>query len=515
MTKPFWAIMAAIAAGTALSAAQDRKDPENSEAKPTPAQKGRQMLDAAAEMVASARPEVQAAALMHLGDNFEPIDKRRALEFYRQAFSTAGAIDDARIKLELQAQVSGLTARLNVSEAVGMLKMMPSDESGPHPRRHNALYRIVQRLAETGDLEQAIVLTGMVGSTGPFPLRVLNQILEKLPAGDYRCGSLFATAVSAFRTHPQVEFGQTIARHWKKLPPQAVDSAVKAMVDWVLERKETGNKFAATISTEKGTATFASERDYDLFDLMHLVRQFDPKRGEELLMMRPALRVMVERFPEGRASMGNNMNTSTSSGNQMSADEQARMQLQALAFTRASAARTAMKEDPQKALDMIPSIPLPEAQAELLGQIASSLGEKDPEKARSVLSRAAKLLTDVKEPRERIQPWLNLAQAAHRINDAKGAWDYLERAMDDAVALYRADTSEKAANMAIREEWPSTQYARRIVTAAAKLYSVDAEPLLVKITDPEIALLVRIEMAQALLGRPASQGSISVSRVKK
>ena len=51
------------------------------------------------------------------------------------------------------------------------------------------------------------------------------------------------------------------------------------------------------------------------------------------------------------------------------------------------------------------------------------------------------------------------------------------------------------------------QGARRVVTVATKLYSVDAEPLLVKIDDPEIALLARIEMAQLLLGRSPSNGS--------
>ena len=44
------------------------------------------------------------------------------------------------------------------------------------------------------------------------------------------------------------------------------------------------------------------------------------------------------------------------------------------------------------------------------------------------------------------------------------------------------------------------------------MFSVDAEPLLVKIADPEIALLARIEMAQILLGLSPSQGGTGFRR---
>ncbi len=144
---------------------------ENRAAKPTPAEKARILLDSAAEMVAATRAEVQVAALMHLGDNYEEIDKKRAVGFYRQAFAAAASVDDASNKADLHAQVTGRMARLNVGEAIGMLKMMPaSDEEHSRIRRHDKLYRIAQRLAEAGDFDQAIALTEMVATTGPFPL---------------------------------------------------------------------------------------------------------------------------------------------------------------------------------------------------------------------------------------------------------------------------------------------------------------------------------------------------------
>ena len=134
-----WVISAAVAA----------QQVENKAAKPTPAQKARMLLDSAAEMVAAASVEVQVAALMHLGDNFEQIDKQRALEFYRRAFAATASVDDVSNQAELRAQVTGRMARFNLGEAVGMLKMMPaSDEEDSHFRRHDALYQIAQRLAD-------------------------------------------------------------------------------------------------------------------------------------------------------------------------------------------------------------------------------------------------------------------------------------------------------------------------------------------------------------------------------
>ena len=283
------------------------------------------------------------------------------------------------------------------------------------------------------------------------------------------------------------------------------------MVDWVLERKDQAGEFNATLSNEKGVANFANRQDYDLFNLVHILRQFDLKRAEELLMRRPALRAMIERFPEGRASMGNNFSSSMSSGSGAT-ENGARMQLEGFANSRAEVALAALREDPQKALDAVASIPLPERQAEVLGRVAASLGEEDPEKVRSVLNRATKLLSDVKEPALRTEPWLHMAKAAHGIKDDHAAWDYLERAMDDVVALYRLDTDEKQGNLAIREVWPSTQAGRRVIASATKMYGVDAEPFLVKIADPEIALLARIEMAQILLGRSPSQGGTGFRR---
>ena len=82
------------------------------------------------------------------------------------------------------------------------------------------------------------------------------------------------------------------------------------------------------------------------------------------------------------------------------------------------------------------------------------------------------------------------------------AWEAIDRGLADAAALYKKDPNADDSNVGLREYWPSTQSYRQIVYRAAKLFGPEAEPLLVKITDPDLHLLATIEMAQALLGRP-------------
>jgi hypothetical protein len=76
------------------------------------------------------------------------------------------------------------------------------------------------------------------------------------------------------------------------------------------------------------------------------------------------------------------------------------------------------------------------------------------------------------------------------------------KAKADAADLYKEDSNTDRPNRAWREYWPSTQAYRRAIIRATKLMGVDAEPVLLKITDTDVNVPARITMAQALLERP-------------
>jgi hypothetical protein len=98
-----------------------------------------------------------------------------------------------------------------------------------------------------------------------------------------------------------------------------------------------------------------------------------------------------------------------------------------------------------------------------------------------------------------------MAEAAYRIKDDKLVWLAIDRMLANAASLYRFDTNADRPNRAWRDRWPSTMAYRRAVRRAATSFGLEAEPLLLKITDPETQLLVRIELASALLGRPRTE----------
>jgi hypothetical protein len=182
------------------------------------------------------------------------------------------------------------------------------------------------------------------------------------------------------------------------------------------------------------------------------------------------------------------------------------------AAKKADAAVAEADKDQRRALALASDIAMPAVRAETLARIAQVVGGKDPEAAGPILEKCASLLAEVKQPGDRALPWGALAEAAWAAKDEKLAWDALHRAMADATELYRRDADPANPNGALRDFWPGVQASRMIVRGAVKAMGVRAEPLLESIDDPELALLAKIEMARALLGRPAGSSSMLVSR---
>jgi hypothetical protein len=147
--------------------------------------------------------------------------------------------------------------------------------------------------------------------------------------------------------------------------------------------------------------------------------------------------------------------------------------------------------------------------------MASAASKKDPETASSVLGQCISMLKDVKDPGDRVDTWTQVAQAAWNIKDEKQAWEAINRGIEDATTLYKLDADEDSPNLALREYWPSTQAYRRIVSCATRLFGVDAEPLLMKIRDPDLALLAQVEMASTLLGKPGHHSNTMISRTTR
>ena len=493
--------------------------------KAEPREKARQLLDAAAKMVTSAQPQVQVAALLHLGENYNLVDPKKALECLEQAFAASADLPSSRFedqRGQLQAQIVNRTAEVSLDKALEMLPQLAAPPTGQPDRRMEPTERMVRLLLDKKDFDLAMRVVEAVGSSGEYPFRAARSIFEKLDAEDPRRVEIFGAATTAFIGRPNGPFGEFLSRRWQEAPRPMAESALRAVINAILDRKEEF-LMSTNISTAKGTVSFKNRQDRELFEIMHVLRALDPKRADELLETRPQLRSAVERFPLGTSSMGIDQGGDEDEGRgqvmmtfmqgpKLDPQEEAQLQVRALARSRAAEALSVLKQNPQRALALVRGIPDPATQAEVLGSIARSVSDKDPATAKSVLDQCIQILDGIKSPMERIEVWDIVAEAAHRAKEDERAWQAIDGGLTDAAALYKQDTDAEDPNQALRETWPSTHAYRSMVGRAATLFGAEAEPLLAKITDPDLALLATIEMAQALLGRPSSRGDVSIAR---
>jgi hypothetical protein len=488
-------------------------------AKPTPREKARQLLDGVVETAAGAQPQVAAAALLYVGQTYDMFDSKKAIEYLRQAFASTAAIPlgEEAHRAELQGRIASATAPLRLPDAIDMLKQiqLATDSHGDDPRR-SALNAILSRLLGKQQFDVAIELVNSVGVTGPYPFASARQIFEKLPPDDNRRLSIFASAMSAYSLRPAPAFADFLARRWKELPRSMVQTALGQVIENILNDKSK-DSLILTISSDKGSANLHNRQDAALFDLMHVVREIDPKRADEILDSRKELADLLQKFPEGSLGMGDKLSrNSTGGGNRPDPSTQQQMALDGAANTIAEQAMAALgKKDLTKAIDLARTIPVAERRVEVLTRIASSAGALDATTAKAIIGECIDGLKDVKSPVLRAPSWNNIAEAAHRVGDDKLAWEALDHSLADSAELYKADSDSDSPNEALRDEWPSTNAYRRVVITATKLMGIDAEPLLAQISDHDLALFARVEMAQALLERPHESWSTSISRRSK
>ena len=481
--------------------------------KPTPRQKARELLESAAEMAAATKPDVQPAVLYHLAENYQDFDKKKAIEFFRQAFTAAATppVSPSPFASSMQVEVVVALAGMDSAEAIAMLKRMEPAASG-YDYRTFAASRLIGTLVAKGQIQQSLDLAEYLGSSGAYPFDGIGLVLSKLPEGDERIPAVFSSALTAFTVKPDDGFYDALTRHWKQLPAGMAKTALDRVLSSILGRSSDQPYRTRTLSSSKGNASFSTRLEADLFDVAPLVRELDPKRYEELLADHLELRSALQLFPGGGPSIQDERGVTiyTVGSDAKAGDAEARrsadalnnrMKTAALINSRVETALAALAKDPDKALDLVADIPSPPQQAIVIARIAQSVGENDATKARKVLSRSIGMLEDIKYPEDRIAAWDAVAGVAVVIKDEPTLQRAIDHMLDDAAALYKEDSDGDKPNRAWMENWPSTQAYRRAIFRAVKLLSVDATPLLEKIPETNQNVLARIAMAQALLER--------------
>jgi hypothetical protein len=191
--------------------------------KPTPRQKARELLDSAAEMIAATQPDTQAAALMHLADNYQVFDRKKAIEYFKQAF-TAAESGNAMAK-NLQTEVVVALAALDSAEGIALLKQVPAPSEG-YDNRPYAAARVMGGLVQKDQIQTALDLAEYMGSAGAYPFEGVGQVLAKLPQGDPQIAAVFSSALAAYTVKPNPSFATLLMRYRRQLPPGMAEAAL-------------------------------------------------------------------------------------------------------------------------------------------------------------------------------------------------------------------------------------------------------------------------------------------------
>jgi hypothetical protein len=446
----------------------------------------------------------------------------------QRAFAVSLGIPPSTYPKRQLVQISVVSAavRVNLQDAIGMIKKQVEAFAGIYDPRQQPINMIVTRLIEEKKFDLAIDFVNSVGVIGQYPYAAVEAIFRNLPKQDPRRPQIFGTAFAVYALRPAPPFTDFIVKHWKELPKSSAEAAVEAIVSCALSFKS-DEYLLETIGSTKGTLALHTRQDVELFDIMHLLRSFDKKRAEEVLGSHSDLKAALDRFPEGRASMGQIVSINLSEDSTPESiqaamkDSQSGAQLAVVMeqigvlfklsdlFSDDEAGKTFLKM-----LDLIKTLPDPGQRAEQLSAMASAATD-EPEIAKSVLADCMEFLKDIKDPDATVEPWNNIAGVAHEIKDDKLTGEAIDRALDNAAALLKRDTDPDAPNMALRDRWPSSNAYRKAAISAVKAFGVGAEWVLTRIEDPDMALYARVEMAQALLDRPHQDWSRSYSPQKK
>lgn len=479
--------------------------------------KAREILEGAVLTAPGTKPEVASVAMMRIGTDYAEFNNIKAIAFLKTSFDLSLGIPpgEGLNQQRVQSMIAGAMAPLSLKDSLEMLRRIHGTTDTYDPRLP-AILKAVNFLLGKKQLDEAIELINSLGATGQYPFDAAKAVFEKLPKGDFRRNMVFGNAMTAYTARPALEFGEFLAEHWNEIPARTAEAALRSVVDTVMAMKDDG--LTESLGGEKGALVLGNRQEVELFDLMHLLLKMDPKKAEEILAQKPNLRAAVAQFPAGRASVGkytNRIRGYRNTASEAVASAAAAQAVEQIEKVIDIVGDKVTDAEVEKILSLAKGIPAVEARAELLASLAQATEADQPEIAKMVLKKSLELLADSKDPAAGLDALKEIARLAHGLHDDEAAWSAIWRMCDAALAIYKLDSGSETPNEGLMDHWPSTNALRRAVLAAADLFGAAADQIPLRVPDPGLALLVRLELAHKLLGRPHEEWITSERTPKK
>ena len=513
--------------------ASDPKD--NPKSKPSgrlesvsPQQRDLDMLDAAGSMLAQAPAALRAHACYHAAVAYGLVDPAKELSGLKSCFRETQLLDDKDETLKSDLQLRILDA-IYSRDPHAVENLLPS--AGPQARI-NIQSRILQRLVDNKNYDEALQLVTRLSYSPDFPYRAAAELMVKLPANrDLDRRMVFLTALQSYRlqgpaTAPSIEDMATLVlRFWRHLDPKLTLEAIDEILNHA--QQDLKNEFAPslTIGTGLGEAQFSSAYQYRLFELVPVLQQLDPGRAESILNDNPKLAVVLKNYPQGLASLEPTFRDSPLKPGEVprftithrlhgAASQQTNADMVHDRLIRESMEISSQaNSDPRAAIQKAAQLPDTGVEdgrsprADALTRIAIGEVRQHPEIAAESLQQMLHAAAEY-PPLAQSFYFLTAANIEFMMNDKAEATRLVEKALSVASQLYQRDTKNDNANRAFKFDWPSAAVWRASIVLENKIDPGLATTLLKQIGDREIRASVEITLANVRLGGPLPANTV-------
>lgn len=254
-----------------------------------------------------AEPAIQAAALLHIARVLTVFDREEAAATLDVGLALADSLPE-REKSTILEQGLSLVAAVDPPRAFRLLA-----EGSVLPRH---LHHIFQTMVEHGHVEALAAYLIEAGAPAEYPFSIVGLTLQKCADDDTRARVLRSAIrmwldmadVSKPRNARQDSvrtestfFLDVFAHHRLVLSHDETAEVTRRMVDTI--RQQPAEPTNARVNSRTHTVEFHQRRDYQLFHLLPLVREFAPDLIDDLFAAHPELAAAAAVFPLGMDSV--------------------------------------------------------------------------------------------------------------------------------------------------------------------------------------------------------------------
>ncbi|HYH00005.1 MAG TPA: hypothetical protein VD837_12795 [Terriglobales bacterium] len=468
---------------------------------------------------------MRAWGLWQIARGYQQLNRSKALGLLDNALASVRELEEDRLNSRALLQKEIVASMVPLAPELADELVVALDPEA----RPDVLSALLRYYLDSKRTDRALEVTYRIAAESEMPYETAAQLMGTMTgskSGEFL--RLFQTSLNSYRDHASDQrrlqmgtgFPEMIARFWRQLPRELV----RQSIDEVLKQTDPANAKDApavtfSMASDKGTLSFASAYQYQLFQFLPILQEIDSSLAEQYMKKYSELAALLRRHPQGiealysphseapdaGTKLGTGVTYSVTRSAQPDSPYMADMQLVQKLTAEAES------DHAREAVAKVPTIMNASLRGAAYHNIARGTMKRHPSIARECISS----MLEIGEQLPAMLKLMSLRAAIDmyvQMNDVDTAKSLIERAMHLANDAYLDDAHPDDPNKALKAYWPATDAYRALLTQAAKISPPWAISLLNEISDPEMKVASEIAVAQTWLKVPRGQ---SVTMIDK